>query len=178
MKVAVLSDVHDHVWNLRAALSALGDADALVFCGDFCSPFVLGLLADGFPNRPIHAVFGNNDGDLYRITRNAESRPHVRLHGELFAGELDGRRVAANHFPELAQGLARGGGFDLVCYGHDHRFALAEDGGTLTIDPGTLLGFDPVAGHDVPPTFAVYDTLSGTATGYQLSSGGHVAPFP
>ena len=51
MKVAVLSDVHDNVWNLRAALESLAEAEALVFCGDLCSPFVLGLLADGFPEK-------------------------------------------------------------------------------------------------------------------------------
>lgn len=176
MKVAVLSDVHDNVWNLRAALESLAEAEALVFCGDLCSPFVLGLLADGFPERPIHVVFGNNDGDLFRITRNAANHPHVSLHGELYAGELDGRRIAANHYPEIARGLAASGAYDVVFFGHDHRFAIAEDG-ALTVNPGTLLGYDPVAGKDVPPTFAVYDTESGTATGSQLTAAG-VTAFP
>jgi len=177
VKIAVLSDVHDHVWNLRAALGALDDAEALVFCGDLCSPFVIGLLAEGFPGRPIHVVFGNNDGDLYRISQSAARHEHVHLHGELFTGELGGRRVAANHYPELAAGLAAGGGFDLVCHGHDHRFAIGSAGNTVTVDPGTLLGYDPVAAADVSATFAVYDTEVGAATGFQLAAGG-VAPFP
>ena len=71
MKIAVLSDVHDHVWNLQAALASLDDTEALLYCGDLCSPFVVGLLAEGFQNRPIEIVFGNNDGDLFRIAQNA-----------------------------------------------------------------------------------------------------------
>ena len=174
----MLSDVHDHVWNLRAALRSLADAEALVYCGDLCSPFVVGLLADGFPQGPIHIVFGNNDGDLFRITQNAGKHPNVHVHGELYAGELGGRRVAANHYPQLAAGLAASGDFDLVCFGHDHRFAIGGRGETVTVNPGTLLGYDPTAREDVAPTFAVYDTEPGTATGFQLSPGGGVAAFP
>jgi hypothetical protein len=56
MKIGILSDIHDNLWNLRAALGGLGEADALICCGDLCSPFVVGLLAEGFPGRPIHVV--------------------------------------------------------------------------------------------------------------------------
>ena len=176
MKVAVLSDVHDHVWNLRAALDAVREADALVFCGDFCSPFVVPLLAEGFPG-PIHAVFGNNDGDLFRIAQNAARFDHVQLHAELFAGELGGRPVAANHYPEIALGLADSGRFDLVCYGHTHRFAVEARGSALTVNPGTLLGYDPAERHDVAATFAVYDTTNAEALLFSVGLRGEVAPL-
>jgi putative phosphoesterase len=156
VKLAVLSDVHDHVWNLRAALSSLDDAEAVLFCGDFCSPFVVALLAEGFPGRPVHAVFGNNDGDLYRIAQNAARHEHVHLYGEVFKGDLGGLRVAVNHFPDLALELARSGSFDLVCFGHDHRFRVEQEA-ALAVNPGTLLGWDPGARADVPATFAVVD---------------------
>ena len=159
MKIAVLSDVHDHVWNLRAALASLGEAETLVFCGDFCSPFVVALLGEGFEGRPVHAVFGNNDGDLFRIAQNAARYDNVHLHGEVFKGELGGLRVAANHFPELALELARSGSFDLVCFGHDHRFRVEREG-AVAVNPGTLLGWDPASRADVPASFAVIDTLS------------------
>jgi putative phosphoesterase len=176
LKVAVLSDVHDHVWNLRAALDAVRDTDVLVFCGDLCSPFVVPLLAEGFPG-PIHVVFGNNDGDLFRIAQNAARFDNVRLHAELFASELGGRRVAANHYPEIALRLAESGGFDLVCYGHDHRFAVASRGDALALNPGTLLGYDPAGRSDVPATFALYDTVAGEATILSVGPDGRVAPL-
>jgi putative phosphoesterase len=171
VKVAILSDSHDHIWNVRRALAALDECAALLFCGDLCSPFVIPLLAEGFAERPIHIVFGNNDGDLYRISQNAAKHDHVQLHGELFADELGGRRIGANHYPELAQGLADSGRFDLVFYGHDHRLALERRGKTVVVNPGTLLGYDPVARADVPASFMVYDLAADEAKAFQVASG-------
>jgi len=71
MKIAIFSDIHDHIWNLEAALGAIQACDALLVCGDLCSPFIIDQLANGFPARPIHIVFGNNDGDLFRMSRRA-----------------------------------------------------------------------------------------------------------
>ena len=48
MRIAVLSDIHDNVWKLAAALDAVGDADALICCGDLCSPFIVHQLGRGF----------------------------------------------------------------------------------------------------------------------------------
>jgi putative phosphoesterase len=178
MKIAVLSDVHDHVWNLRAALAELGEAQALLVCGDLCSPFVVPLLAEGFAGRPVHVVFGNNDGDLYRIAVNARAFDDVELHGELATLELGGLRVAVNHYPAIAEGLAQSGGFDLVCYGHDHRFAVSRRGAALLANPGTLLGYDPGARADVPATFLVVDTDTRAATGFRVAAGGRIEPHP
>lgn len=181
MKIAVLSDVHDHVWNLQAALASLEDTEALLYCGDLCSPFVVGLLAEGFQNRPIEIVFGNNDGDLFRITQNAAKHEHVRLHGEVYKNQLGGRDIAMNHFPAIAAEFLGAGSFDLVCFGHDHTFRIERTGRTLAVNPGTLLGYDPVHGRDVPGTFAVYDTDAGEALGYQIAADGTAAravPYP
>jgi uncharacterized protein len=174
MKIAVLSDVHDHVWNLRRALAALDEAETLVFCGDLCSPFVIPLLADGFAGRPVHVVFGNNDGDLYRIADSAAKTTNVNLHGELFSGELGGLRVAANHYPAIAASLADAGAFDLVCYGHDHRYAVTERSDALLVNPGTLLGYDPGARADVPATFLIVDTQTRAVAAHRIGHGGEV----
>ena len=50
--------------------------------GDLCSPFVIHHLGKGFKGT-IHIVFGNNDGDLYRMTQNSQAYPHLSLHGEM-----------------------------------------------------------------------------------------------
>ena len=107
MRIAILSDIHDNVWKLDAALTAVREADTLLCCGDLCSPFVVHQLGRGFP-RPIHIVFGNNDGDLYRMTANARYYDNIRLHGEIFRGEFDGRRFAMN--PAMFQLLTLEGG--------------------------------------------------------------------
>jgi uncharacterized protein len=168
MKIAIISDIHDNVWSLAATLSHAQAAEALLCCGDLCSPFIIPRLAEGFPGRPIHIVFGNNDADLFRITRQAFRFPEVQLHGAFFQGEVGGVSLAMNHYDDLALAVAAGGPFQVVCYGHNHAYRVAKLGKTLTINPGTLLGYDPIHNQDVPMTFVLYDTASGEAAGYQV----------
>lgn len=167
MKLAVISDIHDNVWTLQAALAGMQEADILICCGDLCSPFVVGLMAEGF-QRPIHTVEGNNEGDWRRITQVAGRYSHVHLHGEIYMDEFDGKRIAVNHYPDIALPIAQSGKYDLVCYGHNHRFAVEQHGSTLTFNPGALLGYDPIGKSDIPATFIIYDTNSNEAFGYQV----------
>ncbi len=80
-----------------------------------------------------------------------------------------------NHFPELALELARSGSFDLVCFGHDHRFRVEQEAG-LALNPGTLLGWDPSTRADVPATFAVLDTDTREPSFFEVV-GGEVRPL-
>lgn len=175
MRIAILSDIHDNVWALDAALNGLrqlsaaeagGPIEAMIFCGDLCAPFIIHLLAKGFP-APIHIVLGNNDGDRRNIALNAGKYANAQVHGEFFEGELGGKRFAVNHYPEIARAVAAAGRHDVVCYGHNHLFQVETEGRTLTINPGAILGYNPAAAQDIPSTFVVYDTLRHLATGYQ-----------
>ena len=141
MKLVVCSDIHDNIWVLKEALKHMPECDAaLLFCGDFCAPFTLVQLAEGFAG-PIHVIWGNNDGDKWLLTQLAARFPHVELHGELAELELDGRRILANHYPTIARPLASSGQADIVCYGHDHiAFEEVLDNGTLLLNPGELMG--------------------------------------
>lgn len=162
MRIAIISDIHDNVWKLEAALSAIRDADVLLCCGDLCAPFIIHQLGRGF-SRPIHIVFGNNDGDTHRITANARQYDNIRLHGELFRAELDGQAFAMNHYDNIARSLAASGEFDVVCYGHNHVFDIQRVGRTLAINPGAIMGatFAPDGTRtDVSPTLVIYETLT------------------
>jgi putative phosphoesterase len=173
MKIAILSDIHDNVWNLQAALPAMAQAEAMLFCGDLCSPFMVNLLAEGFPG-PIHIVLGNNDGDGSRIAQNAaQYEGRVKVRGEfadLPASEF-GLRIFVNHYPKIAHSIAASGEFDIVCYGHDHRYyaALHDSSKTLLINPGTLMGYDPLTPQDVTPTFVILDTTTREVTRYEVN---------
>ena len=167
MKIAVVSDIHDNVWTLKAALTQLQEANVLLCCGDLCSPFIVGLMAEAFPGA-IHIVEGNNEGDWRRISQAAARFPHVHLYGEFFEGEMEGKRIAMNHYPAIALPLAESGRYDLVCYGHDHRFAIERRGSTLCLNPGALLGYDPIEKKDILATFIIYDTQLHQAAGYQV----------
>jgi putative phosphoesterase len=174
MRIAILSDVHDNLWNLRVAIESVRAADVLICCGDLCSPFVMDQLAK-FPG-PVHIVFGNNDADLFRITRKSSER--VKVHGEFFETELDGKKVAVNHFDNIARPVALSGEYDLVCYGHNHEFRVMQLGRTTAINPGPIMGAKFPGGQwtDVAPTFVVYETGSGRVEAYEIAAGGEVRP--
>jgi len=155
MRIAILSDIHDNIWKLEALLESL-QADVLVFCGDFCAPFTLAQIAEGFDG-PIHVVFGNNDGDQLLLAQVGSRFSHVTLHGDLAELELDGRRVAVTHYPRIGKALAQGGVYDLVCHGHSHKRVVDPAGKTLRVNPGEVMGRFGLS------TYALYDTASGQA---------------
>lgn len=155
MRIAIMSDIHDNLAALRKTLNYCRTADAIVCCGDLCSPFVAKELGLGFTN-PIHVVFGNNDGDQFRIAANAASFSQLQFHGEYVELDLGGQMFCVNHFDEIGRAIAVGERFDVVCCGHTHRFDIAVVGGTLVINPGEVYG-----GLTGSSTFAIYDTASG-----------------
>jgi putative phosphoesterase len=176
MRLGIISDIHDNLWNLGPAIEHLdGHSDILLCCGDLCSPFVIDELRKF--HGPVHIVFGNNDADLFRITRKSDSR--VQVHGELLEIELGGRRVAMQHFDNLAKGLGASGLYDLVCFGHNHRVSLSRDRGSVIVNPGPIMGVAFGAGgwETVPATFAVCDTESLSIRLFEVFDRRSVRPF-
>ncbi len=159
MKIGILSDIHDHIWNLRKALETpeLQNTDTLLFCGDLCAPFIIKILGQEY-SKPIHLVLGNNDGDVAAIIANANNFSNVFIHGEYFRGEFNGKTIAMNHYPDKARKLAEQRIYDLVCYGHNHTLAEEWIGETLLLNPGTLMGFHGGKLKDIPASFVTLET--------------------
>ena len=146
MKICIVSDSHDHRAPLAAAVAeakALG-AQAVIHCGDLVAPSTLhAVIPLGLP---IHLVHGNNQGDLYHLSKLAH-KPENRVHyyGQDGAFTLHGRRIFIVHYPHYAKAMALTGDYDLVCNGHEHRAVIErikniKDGETLRVDPGTVSG--------------------------------------
>jgi uncharacterized protein len=183
MLIAILSDIHDNLPKLRAALEHIQRVDALLCGGDLCSPFVVDELAQ-FP-RQLHVVFGNNDADLFRITqkvsaanRNRAPEDQIQLHGEFFEGELGGKRIALMHFEQIGKALVRSGQYDLVCYGHTHQYSVERDpatGAIRGVNPGEIFG---LLCPDSESTFVSYDTESGVVRKHVIDVGGRVTSQP
>lgn len=168
MHLAILSDIHDNLWNLAAAMEIASAADALLCCGDLCSPFVIDELTK--TDAPVHIVFGNNDADLYRITSKASKKPNCHLHGEIFEATLGGKRLAMNHFDYLARPMAKSGDYDLVCFGHNHEFEVSQQAATRLINPGPIMGakFSSGKWEDAAATFVLYDTATDSVEAYAI----------
>nr|WP_321466306.1 YfcE family phosphodiesterase [uncultured Desulfobulbus sp.] len=157
MRIAVLSDSHDHIPNLHMAVQKANQAqaDLLIHCGDLISPFMLRYL-HAF-NGPVHLIYGNNAGDQHLISARCGTMfANIYHHGTHGWIAVEGWRIAFNHYPKLARELARSGSFHLVCYGHDHIFHSERLGACLLVNPGDLLG------KDEEPSFALVDLEAGT----------------
>ena len=163
MKVAVISDTHDHLENLEAALVEINASgvSALFHCGDLVSPFVIDRLA-AFKG-PVHVVFGNNEGDRYTINNVASKKfPNVKIHGEVGFVETENGEVAFTHRPEFARGLACTGKYTAVFYGHTHHAKIERVGSTWLVNPGELRGLLE------PPGWVVFDLATGKAKHHAL----------
>jgi putative phosphoesterase len=154
MKIAILSDSHDNIWKLEEALTKMNCAEAIIHCGDLCSPFVMKQIGETAGQRPVHIVWGNNDGDPRMLTEIASGYPVIKLHGTMADLEIAGLRIAVNHYPQIGRGLAASGQYDLVCYGHDHKAAEVEYHSCLLLNPGEIMGMNGDS------TFALFDTIT------------------
>jgi len=155
MKIAIMSDSHDHIWNMRKAIAIIHEqhVDSIIHCGDFVAPFMLKELYQA--NIPVHGVFGNNDGDQFLLTKFSLTQfTNITLHGIVGKINLDGCLIGFSHFKEIADGLVAQQEFKLVCYGHTHTYDYQTIGNTILINPGEIMG------KDGQPGFVIMDTTS------------------
>ncbi len=148
--LAILSDTHDQIANLRAAITYCNaqDIDILFHCGDLISPFMLKELA--LFRGPVHLIYGNNVGDQHLISSRCSGEyANITHHGILGVVTCDDRKIALVHYPEQARELASLSDYDIICCGHSHRYEIEYFDNTLLINPGQLLGEDDQAGFVV-----------------------------
>ncbi|MBU0986271.1 MAG: YfcE family phosphodiesterase [Proteobacteria bacterium] len=164
MLVAVMSDSHDNIWNLRKALGIIKDEKAgmIIHCGDFVAPFMLTELnAAGIP---VHGVFGNNDGDQYLLTKfSLTTLTNVTLHGLVGQVAPDGFRLAFTHQEVVARGLASSDDFGMVFFGHSHQYLQEKIGQTALLNPGEVMG------KDGSPGFCLVDTETTRITKIEIN---------
>ncbi len=153
MKIAVISDTHDHVWNLRRFIEQAKamDVEHVIHCGDLVSAFMLEEFA-GF-HAAVHLVWGNNPGDRGMVTKMCLGSGGRFIHyGVAGENQFDGLEIAWIHDPHLAWSLAQTGQYRLVCYGHTHRWNEEHIGQTILLNPGEILG------KKEPPGWALVTT--------------------
>ena len=150
MKIAIISDSHDNLANLKKVASWTNHEkiSLILHCGDVCNQDTLNQIRKIFDGE-VKFVQGN-------MELHSENFPEV---GEAKAGN---KKIAFVHKPEPAQKLAESGDYDLVFYGHTHKpweekvpalRSLGEaKGNCRLVNPGN------VAGTFYKATFAVYDS--------------------
>lgn len=148
MLLGVISDTHDHQNNILKAVSIMNQrsVDALIHCGDYCSPFTKNWFNNLNENIKQHfyGVFGNNDGDHGFLRKNLGKICQFVENGHELIIELDGKNIIASHMPkqETVKALADSGKFDMVLSGHTHAVVnIKSDEGVLIVNPGEACGY-------------------------------------
>ena len=165
MKIAIISDVHDNIPNLKKVLDycASNKIEKIICCGDLASLETLDYLNDNFTGE-IFFTFGNMDNgylknypfenNQYRntkiFTNFGELKIEISPRKTLGRGETS-ISIAFVHFPQEAKELCETGKYNFVFHGHTHK------PWTEIINTCTLLNPGNVANQIYPPTFAVWD---------------------
>ncbi|MDZ7721153.1 MAG: metallophosphoesterase [Balneolaceae bacterium] len=151
MKIGICSDSHDHIEHVKKAVSFFKEnrIKRVIHAGDYCSPFIIPL----FEELDLHGVFGNNDGDKYLLMKKFDMI-NGTLYGDFSRIEEDGITFGVYHgtYPEITESLELCGKYDVVISGHTHEPKVDTIGDTLSINPGSVNGFD------ADPMVATFDT--------------------
>ena len=160
MKIAVISDSHDHKDNILKAVSIINESNvgALIHCGDYVSPFVKRWFdkLDDSIKKNFYGVFGNNDGDKPFLKKNLGQICEFAENGNEMILELGVKRIFVSHMPRqnTIEALANSGNFDIILSGHTHSLSNKKlESGILIVNPGELCGY--LTGR---ATFAIIDT--------------------
>ena len=137
MLVGILSDTHDSVSAMDAAMALLRQqgADVYLHCGDVGGHHILDRLA----GLDAHFVFGNNDWEHDSLRSYAE-KLQITLHGGRAELELADKKLLMVYGDDLramdrAISQQR---FDYVFHGHTHQTRDERVGKTRVINPGAL----------------------------------------
>jgi hypothetical protein len=149
MKIGVISDTHDNLPAVAAALRHFrdGGVEAILHAGDYCAPFALKRLLQA--RLPVYGVFGNCDGERAGLAallpELAEGPRHLELGGKKVCLVHDEKRLTHENF-EAA---------DIVVCGHTHEPKVVRQEGRLIVNPGECGGW--LSGRC---TVAVVDTAA------------------
>lgn len=137
MLLGVIADTHDNVDAIEHAVTRFEEfgVETVLHCGDVIAPPTV----DCFEGYTIHAVLGNNDGEILGLQGAIESLGNgSTLHGRFASLTIDGVTFAILHGEDKREviGLAAGDRFDVVCYGHHHEIDRRTIDGTIVVNPG------------------------------------------
>jgi len=148
--IAIISDIHDNLANLKTALdnATTKQAEVLFALGDVTNAETLNYIATNFKNK-IYLVSGNMEVcDL-----KAESKKYTNI---IYLGrqggivKINNKLVGICHEPFLANDLIKQKA-QIIFYGHTHKPFEETKNGVQLINPGNL------ANVFYAPSFALWD---------------------
>jgi len=174
--VGIISDTHDHVPNTLKAISILANrgVDTVLHLGDIISPFIPRFIKKLVEEKAfkitLHAVLGNNDGDVY-LLHKLFTEYGWHLYSNPTVLELDSKHFYVMHgfgspdfTDQVALVMAEKMSVDGVLYGHTHKRVYKVVDGKIILNPGEACGY--LTGE---ATIALLDTASSKAEFIRLT---------
>jgi hypothetical protein len=155
MQLGILSDTHDNLLNLLAALEIFREqgTDTLIHCGD-----LTGLeMISHFSGFRIIYTFGNMDFSTGTIKKRIEKMCEDNFAGLVFKGQFENIPVAAthSHIEGELSALISSQHYKWVFHGHTHKKRDEIIHGVRVVNPGALGGL--VKG---PRSICIVDLIS------------------
>ncbi len=134
MKLGIISDTHDNQEATKKAVEFFknNNIKTIVHAGDIVAPFTAKLLKDF----EVYAVFGNNDGERFLLSKTINIKDFQYL-------EINGKKIAVYHgtLENITKALVKSQDYDVVVTGHTHKVLVEKHGRTLHINPGEACGY-------------------------------------
>lgn len=163
MLVGVLSDIHNHLENLKKAIEFFNTqkVNLVCFCGDLTLPSTLEVFK--LLNTSVRAVFGNMDaGNEKGILEKIKQEKLKILYPKTFYWEFKffEKKIGVFHGHDqfLMEELLYQKNLDIVFSGHTHNFYQKWiNKKTLWVNPGAIVGWTGLERRPVTPTVAIVD---------------------
>ncbi len=144
MKVAVVSDSHDNIYQIEKFGKYLKESQDISFvlhAGDFIAPFAVKSMMRWLDDLGIdwRGVFGNNDGERDGLNNISGERIAVPPLGI----ELSNTSIIIVHNPDDLShiDISEADGVDLFVCGHTHKQFLEKKENAVILNPGELCGY-------------------------------------
>lgn len=152
MMIAIISDIHDNLLNLKKCLNWCHEHQIkkIICCGDVCNADTLKFLSKNFPQE-IFLVAGN--GETFTESDLAGLK-NIQYCHEIGIKEIDGLQLGFCHRQqEVKKVIAHSPEtLDFIFLGHSHKPWLEKQGKTFLANPGNI------SGTFYQATFATLDT--------------------
>ena len=138
MVIAIISDIHDNLANLKKCLDWCQNnkIKKILFCGDTTALPTIKNLAKF--SGEIFMVKGNVE--LYEEDKLTKYK-NIRYFGSTGIITMDGLQIGIAHEPaKIGSLLKQAADLDYIFYGHTHKPWLEKRGSTSVINPGNLAG--------------------------------------
>lgn len=138
VRIGVISDTHGNERLIRQAMEIFKElgVERILHCGDLCVPSQVKI----FKEIPTDFVYGNCDSCVRGSIEQAIEKYGGTLHGDFGSIHFGGKDIAFMHGQSRTRLLQEldGGKWDLLCYGHTHRYEFSMHGDTILLNPGAL----------------------------------------